>query len=474
MRRSGNRSAVFMRLAPIFALALVLVGCSELWGPLNDPSDPKASNYQGYPTVATSAEIRPVSPADAGTLAGASMTIAKVVDATAYELMLATSTLMTSPILDKSNYASNVMNLTGAILADSTTYYWKAKAKEASGSWGTWSAVASFTAKFPAAATPTFSPAGGIYSTNQSVTIICTTPNSTIYYTTDGVTTPTTSSTQYTGTAITVVVNPATTLKAIAVAPFYSQSGISSAAYYSSFAMVSIPAGSFNNGTSTVTLSAFRMSKYDITQSKYQAIMGYNPSSFSGNSDAATCPVEWVTWFDAVEFCNKLSTADGLTPVYSITGRTPASGYPITSATVSPTWTNSGYRLPTEAQWEYAARAGTTTTYYWGNDSSDATVGQYAWYGTNSSSKTHAVGQKLPNAWGLYDMAGNVWQWCWDWWGTYPGGAQTDPMGAASGADRVGRGGSWLYGASSCTVSLRSNNDPNYQSINVGFRVVRP
>ena len=239
--------------------------------------------------------------------------------------------------------------------------------------------------------------------------------------------------------------------------------------------MVSIPAGSFNNGTSTVTLSAFKMSKYDITQSKYQSITGINPSYFSGNSDAATCPVEQVTWYDALEFCNKLSAADGLVSVYTITGRTPASGYPITSATVSATWANSGFRLPTEAQWEYAARAGTTTTYYWGNDSSDATVGQYAWYSTNSSSKTHAVGQKLPNTWGLYDMAGNVWQWCWDWSGSYPSGAQTDPIGPSSGLKRMHRGGSLSDSSNILPTAYRlSISYPNYQDFSIGFRVVAP
>ena len=242
----------------------------------------------------------------------------------------------------------------------------------------------------------------------------------------------------------------------------------------SAIQMVSIPAGSFSNGTSTVTLSAFKMAKYDVTQSQYQSVMGTNPSSYSANSDAATCPVEMVTWYDAVEFCNKQSTKDGLTPVYTISGRTPASGYPITSATVSATVGNTGYRLPTEAQWEYAARAGTTTSNYWGNAADDATVSQYAWYTYNSGSKTHAVGQKLPNSFGLYDMAGNVMQWCWDWYGTYPSGAQTDPTGLSSGTYRVNRGGSWSYSSDILTSASRGSGLPNYQYISIGFRVCAP
>ena len=240
--------------------------------------------------------------------------------------------------------------------------------------------------------------------------------------------------------------------------------------------MVSIPAGSFNNGTSVVTLSAFHMTKYDITQSQYKAITGTNPSYFSSNSDAATCPVEGVTWYDAVEFCNKLSTANGLSPVYTITGRTPATGYPIMSATVTADFTQSGYRLPTEAQWEYACRAGTTTTYFWGNTSGDpdTTTESYAWYLSNSSNTTHGVGQKLPNPWGLYDIVGDVSQWCWDWYGTYPSTAQTNPTGPSSGTYRVLRGGDFESYSDNLASAHRSDNDPDFEYGAVGFRVCAP
>jgi len=185
--------------------------------------------------------------------------------------------------------------------------------------------------------------------------------------------------------------------------------------------------------------------------------------------------VEQVTWYDAVEFCNKLSSADGLQQVYTISGRTPATGYPITSATVTADFTKSGYRLPTEAQWEYAARAGTMTTFYWGNASDDPTAEQYAWYSANSGNTTHGVGQKLPNAWGLYDMAGDVCQWCWDWYAdNYPTVAQTDPTGPASGAYRVFRGACWIIPSRGLTSAFRSAVDPNYQYSGIGFRVVAP
>ncbi len=247
------------------------------------------------------------------------------------------------------------------------------------------------------------------------------------------------------------------------------------AAVTSGVEMVSIPDGSFNNGTSDVTLTAFRMSKYDITQSQYQAITGTNPSNFSGNIDAATCPVEMVTWYDAVEFCNKLSVADGLQSVYTITDRVPETGYPITAATVVPDWTKNGYRLPTQAQCEYAARAGTTTTYYWGDAGDDATMGKYAWYWTESAeSTTHVVGQKLPNAWGLYDIVGNVYQWCWDVPFDYPSEPQFDPTGPSSGSVRIVRGGSWGDSSQALILNCGASFPVDQFYSYLGFRVVRP
>ena len=243
--------------------------------------------------------------------------------------------------------------------------------------------------------------------------------------------------------------------------------------------MVSISGGTLTWPNATITLSAFKMGKYEVMQEQYLEVMGENPSEFSSDPDAGETqgkrPVENVTWFDAIEFCNKLSTKEGLTPVYTITERTPTTGYPITAATVTATWENDGYRLPTEAQWEYACRAGTTTNWYFGDTESDLV--NYAWYSANANSMTHQVGKKTENAWGLHDMYGNVEEWCWDWYGvSYYGesGNTNNPMGPVVGGYRVQRGGCWVHSAYGTRSSYRGSSTPDYRDNGIGFRLVRP
>ena len=218
-----------------------------------------------------------------------------------------------------------------------------------------------------------------------------------------------------------------------------------------------------------VTVSSFYMGKYEVTQKEYREIMGTNPSNFRGDN----LPVESVSWFDAIEYCNKRSQKEGLTPVYTISG----SG---DNRTV--TWNRSanGYRLPTEAEWEYVCRAGTATPFSTGNN---ITTNQANYDGNNpynnntkgdNRQKTTPVGSFAPNAWGLYDMHGNVWEWCWDWYGIYPNGAQTDPQGAASGSNRTLRGGSWYNGGWYLRSAYRGSNIPSGLYTAYGFRLVHP
>jgi formylglycine-generating enzyme required for sulfatase activity len=185
----------------------------------------------------------------------------------------------------------------------------------------------------------------------------------------------------------------------------------------------------------SVTVSSFYMGKYEVTQREWREVMGNNPSNFKGDD----LPVEQVSWYDVVEYCNKRSQREGLAAAYTING-------------TNVTWNKSanGYRLPTEAEWEYACRAGTTTPFSTGNNITTSQAnynGNYPYNGNAKGTyqlKTTPAGSFAPNAWGLYDMHGNVWEWCWDWYGDYAQ-AQTDPMGAGSGSSRVNRGGSWYY-----------------------------
>ncbi len=218
---------------------------------------------------------------------------------------------------------------------------------------------------------------------------------------------------------------------------------------------VLVEGGSFNNGSSNVTISSFYIGKYEVTQKEWQAVMGNNPSYFKGDKR----PVEQITWYQAVEFCNKLSQKEGLTPAYTING-----------TSVSCNWNADGYRLPTEAEWEFAARGGKLSKGYTYSGSNN--LDEVGWYRSNSND-THEVGTKRANELGIYDMSGNVWEWCWDWYGSYSSSAETNPRGASSGSYRVIRGGSWSSADSSCRVANRGDYNPGYGNYNFGFRLSR-
>ena len=209
---------------------------------------------------------------------------------------------------------------------------------------------------------------------------------------------------------------------------------------------------------------------YQVTQKQFNELMEYNPST---SVVCDTNPVDSVSWFSAVEFCNKLSEREGISPFYQIDEAKRRVNKSIESADVTVLGGN-GFRLPTEAEWEFACRAGSITPWCFGDLVLD--VGQYAWYYDNAQLETHSVGGKKPNGWGLYDMHGNVMEWCNDWYNDFyyqQDLPEEDPMGPNDGLGRVLRGGAWQFGAEATRSAYRNSANPDSTSNVIGFRVVR-
>jgi formylglycine-generating enzyme required for sulfatase activity len=225
---------------------------------------------------------------------------------------------------------------------------------------------------------------------------------------------------------------------------------------------VQVPGGRFVMGDPTevdappheVVVSPFYIDRYLVTQAEYQRVMGENPSRWKG----PTNPVEQIRWSDAVRYCNRRSELERRRPCYDL-------------KTWECNFEADGYRLPTEAEWECACRAGTTTAYFFGDD--PAKLGDYAWIDRNSGGHPRPVGQKQPNPWGLYDVCGNVWEWCNDFYQVdyYREAPRQDPRGPKAGGTKVVRGGAWRFSAERARSGYRYNENPGYADVCFGYDI---
>ena len=334
-------------------------------------------------------------------------------------------------------------------------------------------------------AAPTFSIEPGAYMTAQTVTLVCTTEESTIRYTLNGAT-PDTSSYIYTAP---ILIDSTKVITARAYRTGWTPSPVVTASYTIPVPppeMILVEGGVFNMGNELnndyenelpvhqVTLSSYYIGTHEINQSEWIAVMGSNPAATPNINK----PVEKVSWYSILAYCNKLSIQEGLTPVYSINGLTnptswgniPTSNNLVWNAAVC-NWSADGYRLPTEAEWEFAAKGGTPTQSFIYSGGDDLSL--VGWYSGNSGAVTQRGSLKQANTLGLFDMSGNVWEFCWDLYGTYASWNQTNPTGAFSGITRIVRGGSWYSSEEYCRVSARGYQYPHLKDNGIGFRVCR-
>ncbi len=372
-------------------------------------------------------------------------------------------------------------------IADSVTVYFKA-VKD--GMISSQVEVRTFTKE---KATFFISPNGGtLLEGIGRITLSTTTVGATIYYTTDN-SDPTTSSSLF-SLPFTLDELGETTVKAIAIKDGMENSDVATATFTAieeTTAMVFVEGSTFSMGTASghtdeepvhsVTVSDFYMGQYEVTQKEYREVMDYDPCAYTSYGKGDNNPVHLINWYRAIAYCNKLSLKMGLEPVYTVSGvnfatlthrQIPTSDDSTWNSAICD-WTKNGYRLPTEAEWEYAAKGGIHKENFTYSGSND--IGLVAWYEDNSGDKTHTVGTQASNKLGLYDMSGNVWEWCWDWYHSsyYENSPDTNPKGPASGSNRVTRGGSFFLIAYNSRVAEREHSNPSSGHKSDGFRVVR-
>ncbi len=349
--------------------------------------------------------------------------------------------------------------------------------------------TADFAINLITVSTPTLDPPEGYYQEMQTVTAHCATEGATLHYTLDG-SEPNISSPIYSAPLYLIE----TTMLGVKA---FKDGCLPSATAFALYdidlmppmQMILVPSGMMIMGdthgegynedqypTHPVYMPSFYMGKYEVMQSQYRAIMGVLLDTAYGEGD--NYPVYGINWYAAIKFCNLLSLRDGYTPVYSISGTTDTSAWGAVPLVSNPTWdavicdwTANGYRLPSEAEWEFAARGATTNPDY--TYSGSFVFSEVGWCMNMPGNYAHEVGQKVPNGLGIYDMSGNAYEWCWDWYWHYSSATQTNPHGPNTGSYRIMRSGAWDSPFFKCSVFYRSNSSPHLLPQGVGLRVCR-